>query len=195
MSPSKVNFKMYQGSTFSEVLRWESSRKVYKKITGISNAAPCIITSTAHGVPNGWKVKVTNVVGMTDINSVDEYKEATVSDLDEIELNSINSVDYKTYVSGGILEYNEPIDLTGFTARMQLREKIDSVDTIDEYNTEDGTIVIDTVNSTITIVVSAVDTAAYTFSSVVYSLELTSSGGIVTPLANGTITLVKEVTK
>ena len=27
-SPVKLNFKVYQGSTFKEVLRWESSTKV-----------------------------------------------------------------------------------------------------------------------------------------------------------------------
>lgn len=194
-TPTKLNFKMYQGSTFSEVIRWESSKKVYKPITGISNAAPCVITSTGHGAPDGWRVKVTNAGGMTEINSSEDYKIATVLTANTIELNAINSIGYKAYTSGGVLEYNQPIDLTGFTARMQLREKLDSTTTIDEYTTVNGKIQLDQAACTITILVDPITTAGYTFNTALYSLEMVSSGGVVTPLATGTITLVKEITR
>lgn len=194
MTPSKINFKLYQGSTFSEVLRWESSKKIYKTITGISNAAPCIVTSTGHGIPNGWRVKITNVVGMTEINSTEEYNLATVVDANSIELNAINSVGYKTYTSGGILEYNQPIDLTGYTARMQIRLKVEDTEFIHEMTTENGGIVIDTALCTLTLVIPAATTALFTFATAVYSLELVS-GAVVTPFVNGTITMYKEVTR
>jgi hypothetical protein len=194
-SPAKLNLKIYQGSTFNEVLRWESSKKIYKSITGISNAAPCVITCASHGVPNGWRIKITNVVGMTDINNTETYHIATKLTSDTIELNAVNSLGYKTYISGGVIEYNEPINLTGYTARMQLRAKIDDTTTLDEYTTENGKLVINTTDFTVGLGVSATTTAAYTFNSAVYSLELVSAGGVVTPLATGTITLVKEVTR
>lgn len=195
MQPVKLNFKVYQGSTFNEVLRWESSKKIYKAITGITQAAPCVVTATGHGVPEGWRVKITNVGGMTEINSTEVYQQATVLTSDTIELNAINSVGYKTYTSGGILEYNEPIDLTGYTARMQIREKVDSTTTLDDLTTLNGGIILDVANNKITLFISAVDTALYTFNSAVYSLEMVSSTGVVTPLLNGTLTLVKEVTR
>lgn len=194
-APAKINFKCYQGSTFSEVLRWESSKKIYKAITGITQAAPCVVTSVGHGVPNGWRVKVTNAGGMKEINSSDTYKIATKLDVDTLEFNDINSIGYTAYTSGGVVEYNEPVSLTGFTARMHLREKVDSTTTLKELTTENGGIVINTTDYTITIFISATDTALLTFSSAVYSLEMVSSLGVVTPLANGTITLVKEVTR
>lgn len=194
MTPSKINFKLYQGSTFSEVLRWESSKKKYKTITGISNAAPCVVTSTAHGIPEGWRVKITNVAGMTDINSTENYNIATFLTSSTIELNAINSVGYKTYTSGGILEYNEPVDLTGYTARMQLRAKLDDTVVLHSMTTENGGISIDAVNSTITLNITATNTALFTFTSAVYSLELIN-GTVVIPFANGTITLIKEVTR
>lgn len=194
MTPSKINFRCYQGSTFSEVLRWESSRKIYKPITGISNAAPCVITSTGHGLPTGWRAKVTNVVGMTDINSTEVYHNITKLSADSIELNAVNSIGYKVYVSGGVLEYNEPVDLAGYTARMQLRAKLEDTVVIDELTTENLGILINNTDKTITLLISAADTTLYTFNSVVYSLELIN-GGVVTPFANGTITLVKEVTR
>lgn len=194
-APVKLNFKMYQGSTFSEVLRWESSKKVYKNITNVTQAAPCVITAVAHGVPDGWRIKITNVGGMTDLNSTENYNIATKLTVDTIELNQVNSTGYKAYTTGGVIEYNKPVDLTGYTARMQLRSSIDSTTTIDEYTNTNGKIQLDITNSAITILVDAVTTAAYTFSSAVYGLEMVSATGVVTQIATGTITLIKEITK
>ena len=194
-APTKLNFKMYQGSTFSEVLRWESAKKVYKTITGVTQAAPCIVTAPTHGLPDGWRVKLTNIGGMTDLNSTEEYKVITKLTADTVELNAVNSVGYKAYTTGGILEYQQPVDLSGYTARMQLRSSLTSTTTLDEYTSVNGKIQIDTVNYSIIILVDAVSTAAYTFNSALYSLELVSGTGVVTQLATGNITLVKEITK
>lgn len=194
-APAKLNFKLYQGSTFNEILRWESSIKVYKPITAITKSAPLVVTSAAHGVPLEWRVKFTNIAGMTDLNSTETYHIVTSKTTDTITINNVNGLGFKDYISGGIVEYNTPIDMTGYTARMQLRSKLDSSTIIEELNTENGKIVIDNVNKTIKLIISADNTSAYTFSSAVYSLELISSGGQVTPFANGIITLVKEVTR
>lgn len=193
--PAKLNFKIYQGSTFNEVIRWESDRKVYKEITNITQAAPCIVTATLHGVPDGWRIKLTNVGGMTEINSPDTFVRATKLDANSIELNDVNSKGFKPYTSDGIIEYKAPVDLTGYTARMQIREKIDSTTVLDELTSENSGIVIDTVNYGIIISISALDTAAYTFNTAVYSLEMVSATGVVTTIAVGTLTLVKEITK
>lgn len=194
-APSKVNFKIYQGSTFSEVLRWESSTKVYKPITGITQAAPMVITSTAHGVPIGWRFKVTNVTGMKEINSTENYHVATEVSADSITVNAVNSLGYTAYTSGGVVEYNKPIDLTGYTARMQIREKIDSDIVIHELTTENGGIILNNTDKTITLYISATNTALFNFTSVVYGLELASSLAVVESLATGSISLIKEVTR
>jgi len=78
---------------------------------------------------------------------------------------------------------------------MQIRSKIDDATVIQELTTSNGAIVINNTNKTITLNITAEVTAAYTFSTAVYSLEMVSSGGQVTPFCNGTITLVKEVTR
>ena len=62
--PVKINFKIYQGSTFSQVLRWESSEKGYATITAISKAAPMVITAPSHGVPTGWRFSVSSPSSM-----------------------------------------------------------------------------------------------------------------------------------
>lgn len=194
-TPAKINFKLYQGSTFSEVLRWESSLKTYVPITGISKSAPIVITAPAHGAPVEWRVKFTNILGMTDLNSNDAYYQATSVTSDTITINEINSLGFKTYASGGIVEYNTPIDLTGFKARMQVRSKVDSSTVIIELTTENDYIVINNINKTINLVIPATVTSAFNFSTAVYSLELVSTGGQVTPFCEGSITLIKEVTR
>lgn len=196
-TPAKVNFKMYQGSTFSEVLHWETNKKVYIPISSIPKAAPTVVTTTgAHSIPGVWRVRLENVGGMKEINSPDdEYYMGTAISSTTIELNAVNSLGFTAYTTGGVIEYNQPVDLTGYTARMQLREKLDSTTVLAEYTTENGKLLIDIATSKITIVVDAATTAGYTFNSAVYSLELVSSGSQVTQLMVGTITLVKEVTR
>lgn len=195
VAPTKLNLKIYQGSTFKEILRWEQSKKGYAAITGITKAAPMVISSVAHGLPKGWRFKVSDVLGMKEVNSTDYLYSSDESTTDTLVVNEINSSAYTAYVSGGIIEYNLPYTLTGATARMQIREKIDSTDTIDELTTENGGISINTSLNTITIIISATKTATYSFSSAVYSLEVINASAEVLPLVYGSVSLVKETTR
>ncbi len=193
MAPTKVNYKIYQGSTFNETLRWESPTKVYVPITSIFRTAPMTITAAGHNMLVGWRGKISNVVGMTEANNLD-YIVASSITTDTVTFNSVNAVGFKDYVSGGILEYNQPVSLSGYTARMQIRAKINDATVIDELTTENGGIIINDSTKTITILISAADTAAYTFKSAVYSLEMVN-GTSVTPLIYGTLSLDSEVTR
>lgn len=194
-APARINFKIYQGSTFGEVLRWESSDKGYVAIEAITKAAPVVVTASDHGIPVDWRIKITNVLGMTDINSDDVYHYITATDVNTITLGNLNGAGFKTYTSGGIIEYNMPIDMAGYTARMQIRARLSDETVIEELTTEDGDIVLDNTLKTITITMSAATTAAFTFNTAVYGLEMIATGGQVTPFATGTLTLVKEVTR
>jgi hypothetical protein len=191
---AKINYKLTQGSTFREVLRWESNEVIYKPITAVTKSAPVSITSVGHGLVEGWRFRVTNCGGMREINS-DQYHSASVVDVDTITINKINSLSYTTYTSGGVIEYNKPVDLTGMTARMQLRSNVASDVVINELTTENGGIVLDNALKQIRLNISATITTGFTFTTAVYGLELVSSGGIVTPLAAGNIQLTKEVTR
>jgi len=194
-APTKLNFKMYQGSTFTEVIRWESSTKVYKPITSITKSAPVVINSSGHEVPLGWRVKVTNAGGMTQINDTENYYQVTDLSTNSVTINSINSLGYTDHTANtGVLEYNKPVALTGFSARMQLRPSLTSDTVLAEYTTTNGLIVLETSLNTITISIPATTTAGYNFSTAVYSLELVG-GSTVYQLITGTITLVQEVTR
>lgn len=194
-TPTKLNLTIIQGSTFSEVIRWEGSKKIYKSITNITQAAPVIVSATSHGVPDGWRVKITNAGGMKEINSTDTYRKATVLTSSTIEINELNGAGFTAYTTGGVLEYNEPVDLTSYTARMQIRSKLESTTALLELTTENSGIVIDNALKTITVKITAAATAALDWVSGVYSLELVSGSGVVTTLLTGNVTVKKEVTR
>jgi len=198
MQPAKLNYKIYEGSTFQETFRWESQTKSYAQISAITKSAPCVITTSAnHTCPLNWRARITGAGGMKEINitSDDEYYLVTSKTNNTVTLNQINSANYTTYTSGGILEWNTPIDLTGYTAQMQIRETLDSSTVIHEMTTSNGGIAIDTTNYSITINIPAATTRNFDFTTAVYSLELTDINAVVTTFVTGNLTLVREITR
>jgi hypothetical protein len=197
MQPAKINYKIYQGSTFEEIYRWESQTKVYVPITQISRSAPCVITAAQHAIPQGWRFRVVGAGGMKELNSVGESTYlATDVTTDTITINHVNSLAYNTYTSGGVVEYNEPVPLITYSARMQIRETVDS-ETILYSGTSGvgGDIALDNTFKTIQVNIPASTTQAFDFTTAVYSIELYESGGLVIPFLTGNLTLVPEVTR
>lgn len=87
-----------------------------------------------------------------------------------------------------------PVNLTGYTARMQCRASIGSTATIFSYTTPSANLSIPTpANGTIALVISATDTSNFPVGGV-YDLELVS-GATVTRLLQGTISLSGEITR
>jgi len=196
--PAKINYKVYQGATFQEIYRWESETKVYTPISQISKSAPCVITTTtASNLPIGWRFRVTGAGGMKEINSVgeDSWYIATGVSGTQITLNQVNSLGYTQYTSGGVVEYNDWVALNNLTARMQIRETVESPAIIYQCGTQTGEIVIDQVYKTIQLTIPASITEDFTFETAVYSMELVDQQGIVTPFLTGNMVLVKEVTR
>jgi hypothetical protein len=198
MAAKTQNFTIRQGGTFLEPVRWETDPIIYKPITGITQAAPAIVTAITHGLTSGWRVWVATVRGMTQINASNPVKDkealtATVVDADHVELNTVNASLYSAYVSGGYLQFNTPHSLDGYTARMSIRDEVGGTELL-RLDTDNGRIVINDTTKTITLNISAADTAALTFETGTYDLEMVSAGGVVTPLLVGTITVTFENT-
>ncbi len=89
---------------------------------------------------------------------------------------------------------NDPIDLTGYTARMQVRRDLDATGILIELTTENGRITLGGATGDITLTIDADDTSAIPRPGV-YDLELESDSGIVIRLLKGAFTLDSEVTK
>lgn len=199
MSCSDYDLEIRQGETFSRVIRWAGPPYVYKAITGITKAAPAVVTATAHGLVTGQSAAIVSVVGMTEINAEhdpprnSEYHKVTVLTANTVEINDINSTGFTTYASGGYLQYLTPVSLVGYTARMSIKDKIGGTEYV-SLTTANGRIVLDTANSTITFTLTAAETAAFTWRRGVYDLELVSAGSVVSTLLHGDVTVTQEVT-
>lgn len=91
-----------------------------------------------------------------------------------------------------------PVNLTGAKARMQIREDLDSPTVLLTLTTENGGIEIDTVLGEITLFIPASTTAAITWESAVYDLEILLPAHPepdVRRLLRGSIRIAKEVTR
>lgn len=199
MTPVQKALTILQGKTFELPVLWETEPVVYKPITGISAAAPAVVTCVGHGVPDGWRVAIVSAKGMTQINALNtppkdkDYVIAKVLSADSLELNTVNAAEFKAWTSGGYVQYNTPKDLAGYIARMDIMDKAGGTVLL-ALTTENAGIVIDNVTKTITLNISATDTAAITWKKAVYDLELESTTGVVTSLLFGTVVVTKEVT-
>lgn len=87
-----------------------------------------------------------------------------------------------------------PVNLTGYSARMQIREKITSPNPVISLTTENGGIKLEN-DGFIVLNISAEDTASFNFKGAVYDLELISPTGFVRRLIEGSVTLSPEVTR
>lgn len=194
-----LNLTIREGETFQRIIRWETPPFVYKSISAITKAAPARVTAALHGLTNGWRAVVVSADGMEEINCVNnpprvkDYHQVTIVDTNTLEFNDVNSADYSTYTGGGYLQFMTPVDLTGYTAGMKIKDKLDGTVLL-TLNSTNGRIVIDQTNKMITITISAATTAAITWIKGVYDLEMYSPSGDVTTIFSGNITIVQEVT-
>ena len=200
--PVRENLTIKKGSTFTRVVRWSAPPFIYKEITAITKAAPAVLTAPLHGLVAGWRFAISDVAGMIQINAkttppsiLDDYHKATVLTPNTIEINDLSSASYSAYTSGGYIRYLTPVDLTGYTARMQIRARFTASIILDTLSTANSRITLDNVAKTITLLFPEANTTAYTFKTGVYDLELISSGGLVTPFLTGGISIVEEATR
>ena len=98
-----------------------------------------------------------------------------------------------------MMTYKDPsdlaVDLTDWTAEMDIRLKVDDATPIIELSTLNSRIVLGGVTGTINLLIDAADTEALSFKKGVYDLELTDIAGKVIRLIEGKVTLTTEVTR
>lgn len=200
--PLVTDLTVRKGDTLQLVVHWETATLSTKAISAITKAAPAVLTSTAHGIPDGWRVAVASAGGMRQINAKhyppysSEYHVADTA-ASTVTLPDVNSAEYDAYTSGGYLVFYSPHTLASYTARMQIRAAADAADTLASFTSAAGDIVIDDTGKEITLTVPAATTAAYTFASGVFDFELVSADAtpVVTKLLSGTVTVSDEITR
>ncbi len=74
-----------------------------KSITGATQANPCVLTVTGHGLATGRVIQVSSVVGMTQLNN--NLYTVTVLDANTISLDGVDSTGFAAYASGGSIAF------------------------------------------------------------------------------------------
>ena len=94
-------------------------------ISSITQANPAVVTtSTDHGLVTGDEIRITGVIGMTQVN--DREFVITVVDADEFSLNGEDSTGHTAYVFGGVVSLmgSRPLVLGTLGARSALNIKL-----------------------------------------------------------------------
>jgi hypothetical protein len=86
-------------------------------------------------------------------------------------------------------------DLTGYTARMQIRPSKESAQVLADYSTANGAITINPATGRVTVVAASAVTDAYTWVAGVYDMEIVTSGGEATRILEGRVSLSRQVTR
>lgn len=96
-------------------------------------------------------------------------------------------------------ESDLPVDVTGYTARMQIRKKVDSRSSLLDLTTENGRITLGGTAGTILLEIEAEDTAELPATPTdhrwSYDLEMVPAGGKVVRLMQGKLIVSPEVTR
>lgn len=187
------DFCVAAGETFMPVIRWATEELAGIPITAISQTAPAAITAIGHALPPDWDAAVVSAQGMTQINATRyppkgaDWHAVTVLNPDTVAFNDINSADFSTYTVGGFLVYYIPMNLTGITASMVIRDAPGATAPILATLTDAlGGIVIDLVNKTI---VPRLETASLNWNTGYYTLAMTDANAVVVDLITGVITI------
>jgi hypothetical protein len=194
----ELNLTIQQGKTYSTTLRWASEPYVYKPITSVANTAPVRLTVPTHGLPDGWRFAVSAVQGATGLNAkksppdAKEYYEATIVDADTVDINNVNGMLLGAYKSGGVIQYLTPVDMTGMSARMQIKDKVGGTSLL-TITSDAGDITINPSTYTITIRIPPTVTEALTWTTGSYDLEM-YNGTDVFLLCFGIVEVTQEIT-
>jgi hypothetical protein len=87
-----------------------------------------------------------------------------------------------------------PLDLSGYAARMHVREFKNSTSIIEILTTENSQIVLDELDGRVDILLTPAETEALEAKNYLYDLELESPEGDVTKIVSGKLTVRSEIT-
>lgn len=201
MGAPVIDINIVKGKTFEFMYRYAESELAYAHIMGMPSAAPVRLTAQDHGIPDGWPIRIEGVRHPVELNTPDgEYQFATRIGASTIELNGFTADQFRPYSSGGTIVFSKPFDLTGCSARMQIRNSVGgkvllSLDS-DPLVERDGEIEVDVDLAGLAIRLSPAVTAAITWTRGVYDLELITPEGNVYPItAISNVTVGAEITR
>jgi len=127
--------------------------------------------------------------GLTGVNPTNSTSDVDSELLEIIQGATYNHVVELRDVDGSLK------DLTGYTAKMQIRPVASSPVLILELTNTNGRLAMGGAFGTVTIQLTALETSVLSFDSAVYDLEITAPDTTVTRILSGTVLLSPNITK
>jgi hypothetical protein len=186
-----ADIRIVKGSTFLDTLRWASEACSFAKAMMIPDAPLILQTTEPHNIPDGWMVQIE---GSRDIEEDKTYP-VRVEDEYTLEVGCMNGIRFKAVPV--VVRYRTPIELEGYRARMQIRDRIDGeilLSFTSENEVGEARILINDEAKTIVREVPALVTEALTWKKGVFDLEMVQ-GSYVIKIDSGAVTVAEEVTK
>lgn len=191
---------LVRGKTLSQPLQYAEGFLLYRPITAVTSKAPLRVQADAHGIPDGWPVRIQGVATPAAMNTpTDEYWTAHFVNENEIEINALDVSLEADYVFGGSVVFRQPADITGWKVRMHIRTGIGGTVLLslssDPADGADGVITVDAASSSFVLNLTAEQTAAITWKGALYDIEgIRPDGAVVSIIAPSTISVSQEVT-
>lgn len=202
MNPIEQDIELLQGATFASSLQWCQPNATFQVITNVQVGLPTLLTVPNHGLTGTTPIPtwITNVRGPTDLNTKG-YRDTCPRFVTVVDANTL-AVDFDSgslpaWQGGGVLTTYAPMNLTGYTAEMQIRPAPGDPNLLLQIDTTMlvGGITITGATGTIALLITAAQTEAMTFLNASYDLLLTAPDGVtVTRLAQGAVSVSPGVT-
>ena len=190
------DIEIRRGATFVLPVRWETEPWLYAAIASIALTAPVAITSVAQTIPDGWNVAVVDAKGLTQLNAknnppkASDMRRATVVSSTRIEFNEISAAAFGRHTANtGYLAWMTPQSLAGYTARLQIKDRVGGAVLLELTSEVGGGLTLNDTDKVIEITITAAQAKEITWTSGVYELVVKSSGGVVTDLMEGAVTV------
>ena len=188
MQPACAALRIVRGATFRNTLRLMQPRREYRDITSIEPSAPLRFTAPGHDLVGDWLAWMSGVTGMSDLNRAPPRQlphRVEVIDADTLEINAVSGVGLKP--AGGQLIYQAPVDLSGATARLVVRDQEEGGNELLALSTGDGITV--SAPGTLVLEMSPAETEAIGWTTGWYHLDVTFSDGTVSRFFRGQVTV------
>lgn len=157
------------------------------EITNIVGNGTTVTFTAANGFTNGQTVSISGV-----LPSQYNFQNVTITSVTSSQF-TISNPATGTYISGGIAY--APVNLTSYTAALQIRSLPSSPDAVLTLTTSNGGISITALTGTIACHATANQTRIIDEGTYYYDIEITSVSGIVTRVAQGQVIVSAEVTR
>lgn len=168
-----------RGKTFEFALLYADTQLIYKPIAAMVSQMPVRLQVLDHGIPEDWPVEVVGASSPQELNTHGEPRNIRVVDKDTIEINTLRTT--SPLRGSAHVMYPEPIDLTGWSARAWVCERVGGAVLFrwdsDATTAPDGLIGIDVARSSFVLNIDAVTAANMPFSRGMWEMEATAPDG------------------